>query len=129
MFDPVEPEQQTTSMSWLSRSRMPGDRIVNTDKGDAKERELNRVFIMGSITAGMESGFLLPKVRLAISWASSRLIWLSTNTCFEFQAGEDVEWLKLNYPKFEELARQGDSDFVDLVEELQSRRDLDARTH
>ncbi|KAL4778643.1 hypothetical protein BJX76DRAFT_128293 [Aspergillus varians] len=64
------------------------------------ERQLNRVFVMGAITTGVENGFLLPR------------------------AGRDVEWLQANYAKFEELAQQGDGDFVGLVEELQSRPDL-----
>ncbi|KAL4809869.1 hypothetical protein BDV18DRAFT_129775 [Aspergillus unguis] len=73
------------------------DKTVNSER--SKEKALNRVFVMGAITAGVENGFLLPK------------------------ASEDVDWLQQNYPKFQELAAAGDNDFVGLVNEFNERDD------
>ncbi|KAE8404367.1 hypothetical protein BDV37DRAFT_282916 [Aspergillus pseudonomiae] len=78
--------------------------VVQGDQSGTKESQLNRVFIMGTITAGMENGFLLPR------------------------AGEDATWLRDHAPRFEELAKQGDSDFIELVAEMESRDDLSAKT-
>ncbi|GFN17071.1 RING/Ubox like zinc-binding domain family protein [Aspergillus tubingensis] len=75
-------------------------KVVNKNGEDSKERQLNAVFVLGAITTGTENGFLLPR------------------------AGEDASWLKANAPKFEELAKQGDGDFSELVEDLRSRDDL-----
>ncbi|PYH75293.1 uncharacterized protein BO88DRAFT_400850 [Aspergillus vadensis CBS 113365] len=77
-------------------------KVVNKNGEASKEKQLNAVFVLGAITTGTENGFLLPR------------------------AGEDAIWLKNNAPKFEELAKQGDSDFADLVEEMRSRDDLAA---
>ncbi|KXJ96513.1 hypothetical protein Micbo1qcDRAFT_155068, partial [Microdochium bolleyi] len=63
--------------------------LLGTDTGGATtipvgdERELRVVAITGSILGGVENGIVLP------------------------QAGEDVEWLRTNLPKFEKLAEQG----------------------
>ncbi|KNG86961.1 hypothetical protein ANOM_004189 [Aspergillus nomiae NRRL 13137] len=78
--------------------------VVQGAECRTKESQLNRVFIMGTITAGMENGFLLPR------------------------AGEDATWLRDNAPRFEELAKQGDRDFIELVAEMESRDDLSAKT-
>ncbi|KAL2866209.1 uncharacterized protein BJX67DRAFT_355976 [Aspergillus lucknowensis] len=75
------------------------DRIVVRAER-CKETELNRVFVMGAIAAGVENGVLLPR------------------------AGGDVDWLRENLPRFEERARRGDRDFIDLVEEMRDRVDL-----
>ncbi|KAE8153089.1 hypothetical protein BDV25DRAFT_137159 [Aspergillus avenaceus] len=83
------------------------NQTVNGNQKVTKERELNRVFIMGAITAGYENGFLLPR----------RLI----EPDMTIQAGDDAKWLELNAPKFEELARQGDQDFKEMVEEMRTR--------
>ncbi|KAB8068797.1 hypothetical protein BDV29DRAFT_162041 [Aspergillus leporis] len=56
------------------------DRIVNKGEAEAKKGELTRVFVMGSITAGLENGLLLPR------------------------AGKDIDWLKEDSPKYQELA-------------------------
>ncbi|KAK1145395.1 hypothetical protein N8T08_004270 [Aspergillus melleus] len=74
--------------------------VGQLDKGEKKERELNRVFILGAITAGLECGILLPR------------------------AGGDTAWLKDNMAIFEERAREGDEDFIELLEEIRSREDL-----
>ncbi|OGM50992.1 hypothetical protein ABOM_000050, partial [Aspergillus bombycis] len=101
--------------------------VVQGAESGAKEAELNRVFIMGTITAGMENGFLLPRVS-AVNGSPReddfvinglRLLWL--------QAGEDAIWLRDNAPKFAELAKQGESDFVELVAEMESRDDLSTK--
>lgn len=42
------------------------------------------------------------------------------------QAGQDAYWLKENTPKFEELAEQGDPEFIELVQEMRRRQDLSA---
>ncbi|GAB1199689.1 hypothetical protein APSETT444_009046 [Aspergillus pseudonomiae] len=101
--------------------------VVQGDESGTKESQLNRVFIMGTITAGMENGFLLPRVsgvddplrKDAFLIHGPRLLWL--------QAGEDTTWLRDNTPRFEELAKQGDSDFIELVAEMESRDDLSAK--
>ncbi|BCS27687.1 uncharacterized protein APUU_60735A [Aspergillus puulaauensis] len=77
--------------------------IVNPGSKKGEEREdleLKRVFVMGAITTGVESGFVLP------------------------EAGQDAAWLKENTPRFEELAEQGDPEFIELVREIRSREDL-----
>ncbi|RJE21906.1 hypothetical protein PHISCL_05751 [Aspergillus sclerotialis] len=78
------------------------DRIINSAEEGSREKVLNRVFVMDAITAGVESGFALPR------------------------AGEDGDWLKANMLKFEQLAAEGDENFVRLVDELRSREDLPA---
>lgn len=55
---------------------------------------------------------------------SKHLFFVSELMKFGVQAGEDASWLRSNAPKFEELAKQGDADFIELVEEMQSRDDL-----
>ncbi|KAL4962158.1 uncharacterized protein BDV14DRAFT_179107 [Aspergillus stella-maris] len=68
--------------------------IPEHENGERRqELELKRVFIMGAITTGVESGFVLP------------------------QAGQDAAWLKENTPRFEELAAQGNPEFIELVKE------------
>ena len=52
---------------------------------------------MGAILAGRESGFVIPK------------------------AGEDGAWIKENMAEFERRADKGESDFVELVEEIEAR--------
>ncbi|GKZ65095.1 hypothetical protein AnigIFM50267_007259 [Aspergillus niger] len=76
------------------------DRVIRNGEPVLEERKLNAVFVLGGITTGVENGFLLPR------------------------AGEDASWLRSNAPKFEELATQGDADFIELVEEMRSRNDL-----
>ncbi|KAL4952841.1 hypothetical protein BDW69DRAFT_185082 [Aspergillus filifer] len=76
-----------------------------TDFDEGQRRpdfELKRVFVMGAITTGVESGFVLP------------------------ETGQDAAWLKENTLRFEELAAQGDPEFIELVKEMKSREDLAA---
>ncbi|GAT22558.1 hypothetical protein RIB2604_01505940 [Aspergillus luchuensis] len=73
------------------------DKVATKNGEGSKERQLNAVFVLGAITTGTESGFLLPRVG---------------------------SWLKSNAPKFEELAKQGDGDYAELVEEMRSRDNL-----
>lgn len=40
------------------------DRIISSAEGGSREKVLNRVFVMDAITAGMESGFALPRVSI-----------------------------------------------------------------
>ncbi|KAH8423054.1 uncharacterized protein LDX57_000810 [Aspergillus melleus] len=74
--------------------------VKHLDKEERKARELNRVFILGAITAGLECGVLLPR------------------------AGGDSTWLKDNMAVFEGRARKGDEDFIELLEEMKNREDL-----
>ncbi|GKZ81648.1 hypothetical protein AnigIFM56816_006169 [Aspergillus niger] len=76
------------------------DRVIRNGVPVLEERKLNAVFVLGAITTGTENGFSLPR------------------------AGEDASWLRSNAPKFEELAKQGDADFIELVEEMRSRDDV-----
>ncbi|KAH8807812.1 hypothetical protein F5884DRAFT_900143 [Xylogone sp. PMI_703] len=76
------------------------DRIINDGKKGHGVKELKVVSILGSISAGFESGFLLPA------------------------AGGDASWLNDNRSEFEKLASQGDQDFVELLHEMQNREDL-----
>ncbi|BCS16311.1 hypothetical protein ALUC_80518A [Aspergillus luchuensis] len=62
------------------------DKVATKNGEGSKERQLNAVFVLGAITTGTESGFLLPR--------------------------------------FEELAKQGDGDYAELVEEMRSRDNL-----
>lgn len=52
------------------------------------------------------------------------LFFVSELIKYGLQAGEDASWLRSNALKFEELSKQGDADFIELVEEMQSRDDL-----
>ncbi|RDW81411.1 uncharacterized protein DSM5745_04968 [Aspergillus mulundensis] len=72
------------------------DEIVGT----GPEERLTRVLVLGAITSGLESGFVLP------------------------EAGKDVSWLKENMARFEERAEKGDEEFVELVREMREREDL-----
>jgi hypothetical protein len=67
--------------------------IVGT-KGD---QELRAVFLHGSIVASAEKGFISPK------------------------AGADVEFLKKNYAAFKKKAEEGDKEFEDLMQEVETR--------
>jgi hypothetical protein len=67
--------------------------IVGT-KGD---QELRAVFLHGSIVASAEKGFPSPK------------------------AGADVGYLKKNYAAFKAKAEDGDREFQDLLEEIETR--------
>ncbi|KAI0123685.1 hypothetical protein BJ170DRAFT_598888 [Xylariales sp. AK1849] len=61
------------------------------------ELELRAVFITGDIIASWKAGFVLPI------------------------AGNDPQWVKDNMDAFKEKAREGDQDFVELIEELEDR--------
>ncbi|RSL52475.1 hypothetical protein CEP51_015050 [Fusarium floridanum] len=76
------------------------DAVVNGGKRGHGDKEMKVVSIQGSITAGVESGLLLPR------------------------AGGDAAWLNENKPMFERLAQAGDADFVQLLDEMQNREDL-----
>lgn len=58
---------------------------------------LHAIFILGSIIAGEEQGFLLP------------------------EAGHDVEWLRQHMPEFRKRAEEGNEDMKSLVDECQAR--------
>ncbi|RSM19141.1 hypothetical protein CDV31_002062 [Fusarium ambrosium] len=76
------------------------DAVINGGKRGHGDKEMKVVSIQGSITAGVESGLLLPR------------------------AGGDAAWLNENKPMFERLAQAGDADFVQLLDEMQNREDL-----
>ena len=70
------------------------DKII---KPSYHSQHLSRVFIMGSILAGRESGFAIPA------------------------AGEDGPWIREHMAEFEKRADKGEEDFVALVEEIEER--------
>ncbi|MCJ1369052.1 hypothetical protein MMC20_000260 [Loxospora ochrophaea] len=76
------------------------DEVVNGGEKGTGEKQLWAAFVLTSLAAGMEAGFVVPK------------------------AGEDVMWLKKNRGEFEKLARGGDGHFGDLGRELEEREDL-----
>ncbi|KAJ5690792.1 hypothetical protein N7462_005184 [Penicillium macrosclerotiorum] len=65
--------------------------------GASAERSLRTVWVMGALTTALEAGIARPKT------------------------GEEQEWLITNRSTFEELAKQGDEDFIDLLEELDAQ--------
>ncbi|EOD48209.1 putative cis-3-chloroacrylic acid protein [Neofusicoccum parvum UCRNP2] len=58
---------------------------------------LDTIFILGSIIAGEEKGFMLP------------------------EAGKDSEWVKVHLAEFEKRAGEGDEEMRVLVEEVKAR--------
>ncbi|KIX98515.1 uncharacterized protein Z520_05816 [Fonsecaea multimorphosa CBS 102226] len=58
---------------------------------------LRTVWVLGALTTAVECGIARPKV------------------------GEEDEWLKANMDEFRKLAAAGDEDFVELIQELDSR--------
>ena len=68
--------------------------------GDSGDKELRAVFLLGDLITGSEAGFPIP-------WA-----------------GQDKQWLKKHYTGFERKAREGDDEFVDLLNEIREREDL-----
>ena len=77
--------------------------IVNTREANrylqakSPPPDLRAVFILGSITAGLEAGFLLP------------------------EPGTDAKWVHANWDEFQRKAEAGDKDFQELVEEARER--------
>ena len=65
--------------------------------GSGCNKKLRSVVIQGSIVAAGEEGFFAPK------------------------AGGDAAWLKENHAAFKKKADEGDLDFQDLMEDLQTR--------
>ncbi|KIW80082.1 hypothetical protein Z517_06697 [Fonsecaea pedrosoi CBS 271.37] len=65
--------------------------------GREGELGLRTVWVMAALTTAVECGIARPKV------------------------GEEDEWLKTNMGEFRKLAAAGDEDFVELVQELDSR--------
>lgn len=65
--------------------------------GSKGDQELRACFIHGSIVASAEKGFRSPK------------------------AGADVGYLKKNYAAFKKRADEGDREFQDLMQELETR--------
>jgi hypothetical protein len=61
---------------------------------------LGGVFVLGTVTASYEEGFLHPV------------------------AGQDVEWLRENLPKFQALADDGNEFWRDMIAELRTREDF-----
>ncbi|KAL6365656.1 hypothetical protein LRP88_01657 [Fusarium phalaenopsidis] len=76
------------------------DGAVNDGKKGHSGKEMKVVSIQESITAGVESGLLLPQV------------------------GGDAASSNENRPKFKQLAQARDNDFVQLLHEMQNREDL-----
>jgi len=66
--------------------------------GSQGELELKAVFVLGGIVAVSEWGFMFPP------------------------AGGDAKWLKAHMNEFKQLAENGDQDFKDLIDDVQSRR-------
>ncbi|KAJ7726179.1 putative cis-3-chloroacrylic acid dehalogenase [Mycena maculata] len=57
-------------------------------------------FVLGTLTAGSEQGFMVP------------------------EAGQDIEWMRKNLPKFQALADDGNEFFRDMIAELKTREDF-----
>lgn len=74
--------------------------LTEPTEAEAAPKELHAVFILPSIGAGWEAGFLVP------------------------EAGKDGQWIKENMGKFEKKAEEGDQVFRDLVEEIKARKEL-----
>ncbi|KAL1962657.1 hypothetical protein VTN77DRAFT_9291 [Rasamsonia byssochlamydoides] len=64
---------------------------------DSREKQLRGIYIKGILDTAKEGGFHLPL------------------------PGHFEEWVKVNTPRFQKLAAEGDPDFVQLVEEIESR--------
>lgn len=65
--------------------------------GNAGDKELRAIFILGSMIAGAEAGFPIP------------------------QAGQDKVWLKQHMSGLKKKAEEGDEDIKEMLEEMQSR--------
>ena len=64
--------------------------------GSSEEKKLRAIFVLGTITSGWESGFMIP------------------------QAGKDREWLEENLSKMQKTAKT-DPDVSEMLQELQNR--------
>lgn len=77
------------------------DEIISSGSIESKhDKTLRTVWIMGALTTAVEIGFQRPA------------------------AGEENDWLRTNIEEFERLAREGDSDMQQLMQELQIREDF-----
>ncbi|KAF7358830.1 putative cis-3-chloroacrylic acid protein [Mycena sanguinolenta] len=68
----------------------------------APHAHLAGAFVLGTVTAAYEQGFMVP------------------------EAGKDVEWMRENLSKFQALADGGNELFRDMVGELRTREDFKA---
>ncbi|KAJ9605209.1 hypothetical protein H2200_010599 [Cladophialophora chaetospira] len=66
--------------------------------GKEGELELRTVWVLGALTTAVECGIARPRV------------------------GEEEQWLKSNEEEFRRLAAEGDEDFIELIQELDSAR-------
>lgn len=84
------------------------DRIVVADEdskgrvsnGVKHDRSLRTVWVLGALTTAVELGIQRPTT------------------------GKEIEWLRENKGEFERLAKEGDEDMKDLLEELRTREDF-----
>ncbi|KAF7359894.1 putative cis-3-chloroacrylic acid protein [Mycena venus] len=68
-------------------------------QGGAHAR-LTGAFVLGTVTAAYEQGFMAP------------------------EAGHDVQWMRESLPKFQALADDGNEFFQDMIAELRAREDF-----
>lgn len=76
----------------------PVRRETEAPVSELKQYELHTIIVQPSNPVGREAGFDLPL------------------------AGEDGQWLRRYWSDFQERARQGEEEFVDLVHEVEERR-------
>lgn len=69
------------------------EEVVGTDGG----KELHSFFILGGLEGGYECGFPIPS------------------------AGDDTKWMETHWSSFEEKAKGGNQDFVNLIAEVKER--------
>ncbi|KAJ6489730.1 hypothetical protein C8R45DRAFT_826183 [Mycena sanguinolenta] len=67
---------------------------------DGAHAQLAGAFVLGTVTAAYEQGFMAP------------------------EAGHDVEWMRESLPKFQALADDGNEFFQDMIGELRRREDF-----
>lgn len=69
----------------------------NSKKSSPEDTQLRGIFILGTIIAGQEVGVSLPA------------------------AGEDRAWMRENMEKFKRLAKEGDKEIKEMLEEIEQR--------
>ena len=81
--------------AWKTTVAGTAEKYVQTE-----ENKLRAVFVLGTIVAAWEGGFMAPN------------------------AGEDKEWFQKNMPAMKKAAVDGDTDIADMLEELKTREDF-----
>ncbi|KAJ7248070.1 hypothetical protein C8J57DRAFT_1724383 [Mycena rebaudengoi] len=74
--------------------------VGNSATQGGAHAHLAGVFVLGTVTAAYEQGFMVP------------------------EAGQDVKWMRENLPKFQALADDGNELCRDMIAELRTREDF-----